>query len=303
MEPTSSSAPSSPFIEGTTIRYAWDSTTLQAYMACPRKYYYLYVLNINTPGSRLDLDFGILYHKALELWEKHGRDDAALIYALRAVHSAPEAKSLRDIEWNNPKSLGNLFRAVVWYVDEHQTDNFQTLMTARGPALELSFKLKIGEFAGHDILYCGHLDRVIEHREKIYFVDRKTTKKHLSSDFFLQFQLSVQMDGYALGSQIIFDRPAAGGIIEACQLAVGFARFDRGILPTSPASMAESLAEMKDWIDSAAHHAEAEFFPRNKTACWFCQFKDICSRPESTRPAFITSKTVPSRIWNPLIPR
>lgn len=293
----------SPFLPGTAIRYAWDSTTLQTFVACPRKYYYLYVLNINTPGSKLDLDFGILYHKALELWEKNGRDDTALIYALRAVHAAPEAESLRKIEWNNPKSIGNLFRAVVWYTEEHKNDNFKTLIGPRGPALELSFKVEIGSYAGESILYCGHLDRVIEHREDIYFVDRKTTKKHISSDFFLQFHLSIQMDGYALGSQVIFDRPAKGGIIEACQLAVGFARFERTILPISEAGMNENLGEMRHWIEAASQMAEAEYFPRNKTNCWFCQFREICSRPERTRPAFIEAKTVPSRIWNPLIPR
>lgn len=50
------------------LQQAWDSTSLRALMFCPR--YYQYSILEGWMGSSIDLEFGILAHKAFEVWAK-----------------------------------------------------------------------------------------------------------------------------------------------------------------------------------------------------------------------------------------
>lgn len=56
----------SPFIDGTKVQYAWDSTSLGWLKECPRKYQYHMLEGWSGRGESIHLEFGILYHGALE---------------------------------------------------------------------------------------------------------------------------------------------------------------------------------------------------------------------------------------------
>jgi hypothetical protein len=60
----------SPFVPGTHLQYAWDSTSLGYLKECPRKYYYTIVEGWRGKGSSVHLEFGGLYHSALEGYDK-----------------------------------------------------------------------------------------------------------------------------------------------------------------------------------------------------------------------------------------
>src|SRR5262245_38069773 len=59
----------SPFIEGTKIQYAWDSTSLGWLKECPRKYSYHMLEGWRSKGAQINLEFGGLYHEALEAYD------------------------------------------------------------------------------------------------------------------------------------------------------------------------------------------------------------------------------------------
>jgi hypothetical protein len=66
----------SPFVEGTQLQFAWDSTSLGYLKECPRKYFYTIVEGWRGKGQSVHLEFGGLYHKALEEYDKlRARED------------------------------------------------------------------------------------------------------------------------------------------------------------------------------------------------------------------------------------
>lgn len=269
------------------FRLAWDSTTLQAFAACPRRYYYAYHLGYQPRTTRVELAFGVLFHKALELWERGGRTGETAI--IRAILSAPEADALRAEPDNSPRCLAHLIRAIVWYWEEYRHDNLQTV------AAELSFRIGFGE-----ALLCGHIDRVVTYQDRIWFVDYKTTRQTLSSAWFDNFQLSLQMDVYALGARVALESPAAGGIIQGVQLAVTFNRFARSFVEHTPDALEEAAGEIEHLISRAREHALADYWPRNKTACFMCAYKSVCSRQEPARSIWLENDFVRVNPWNPL---
>ena len=59
-----------PFIEGTHVQWAWDSTALGTFKECARKYYYVMIRGFRSRGESPHLTFGIHYHSALEHYDK-----------------------------------------------------------------------------------------------------------------------------------------------------------------------------------------------------------------------------------------
>src|SRR4029077_16909070 len=60
----------SPFIQGTNIQYAWDSTSIGYLKTCPRLYQYIMIEGWTGRGESIHLRFGIEYHKALEEYDR-----------------------------------------------------------------------------------------------------------------------------------------------------------------------------------------------------------------------------------------
>ena len=71
----------SPFLPGTKIQFAWDSTSLGLIKTCPRLYQYTMIDGWGHRGESIHLKFGIEYHHALEFYASRGlfeRVDAML---------------------------------------------------------------------------------------------------------------------------------------------------------------------------------------------------------------------------------
>src|SRR5882762_9733102 len=61
--------PDSPFLVGTKVQYAWDSTSLGYLKRCPRLYYYQMIQGWQPKEDNVHLRFGIEYHEALHRYE------------------------------------------------------------------------------------------------------------------------------------------------------------------------------------------------------------------------------------------
>lgn len=139
----------SPFLPGTKIRFAWDSTCLGALKTCPRLYQYQYVDFWGREDESVHLRFGQEYHTALQDYDisraaNIGHDDAVfdVVKALleRTADYAPDPIT----KAGKYKSRAMLLRAIIWYLDEHRDDPAKTYIKADGkPAVELSFKFEL----------------------------------------------------------------------------------------------------------------------------------------------------------------
>ncbi len=318
----------SPFLPGTKIRYAWDSTCLGALKVCPRLYQYQYVDFWGHPGESVHLRFGQEYHSALQGYDiarTSGADhEEALrktVYDLlcRTADYAPDP----DTKAGKYKSRAILLRSVIWYLDEHSDDPAKTYIKADGkPAVELSFRFELdwgpsrhwgceegnrvalvtdetGTHAPQPYLLCGHLDAVKSFNDSLFVMDHKTSMTTLGSYYFDQWSPSNQMTLYSIASKVILNAPVKGVIINAAQLMLDFdksgeygARFVRGFTYRTPDQLAEWLEDLHFWLDAAERYAEADYWPQNDQSCGMyggCKFRSVCSKSPQVREKFLKS--------------
>lgn len=304
-----------PFLDGTAVQWAWDSTSLGWLKECPRKYQYHMIEGWTGRGESVHLEFGILYHEALEQYEKDrfvGLDHDEAVYAvvetlLKATwrDGRPWRKSadLPADDKTSLKSRENLVRMVVWYLDKFEHDPAKTRMhpVTGKPMVELHFQFEVGD--GYTL--CGYLDRVVDFQEQPFVMDRKTTTSTLGSYYFDQYDPDNQMSLYTIASQVAFKTPVKGVIIDAAQIAVGFNRFVRSFVFKTPDQIDEWMKDLRIHLDQAVRYAETGYWPMNDKSCHKyggCAFRKICSKSPSVRDKFLESN-FERRVWNPLIPR
>lgn len=310
----------SPFIGETKIQHAWDSTSLGWLKECPRKYQYHMLEGFIGQGESIHLEYGILYHGALEQFDilrTGGADhDKALETVIRTVleltwRDGRPWRAAKDLSTDDKTSLKcreNLIRTIVWYADKFRDDPAKTMLhsVSGRPMVELHFQFEIGFDYGHTpYSLCGYLDRVVTFQDQPFVMDRKSTTSTLGSYYFDQYEPDNQMSAYTIASQIAFHTPVKGVIIDAAQIAVGFSRFVRHFIFKTPGQIDEWLADLKIWLRQAETYAEANYWPQNDKSCHKyggCVFRSICSKSPSVRDRFLES-SFDRREWNPLIPR
>ena len=305
-----------PFYEGTKVQWAWDSTSLGWLKECPRKYQYHMIEQWRGRGESIHLEYGILYHAALEEYDRMklgggmSHDDA-----VRWVVRELLTKTWRDgLPWRGAKDLPaddkaslksreNLVRTVVWYLNKFKDDPAKTLMhpVTGKPMVELHFQFEIE--GGYSL--CGYLDRVVEFQEQPFVMDRKTTTSTLGSYYFEQFDPDNQMSVYTVASQVAFHTPVKGVIVDAAQIAVGFSRFVRSFVFKTADQIDEWMKDLYVYLEQARGYAERGYWPQNDKSCHKyggCAFREICSKSPQVREKFLETH-FQREPWNPLVPR
>ncbi len=318
----------SPFLPGTKVRYAWDSTTLGAFKTCPRLYELQYIDGWRKKDESVHFRFGSEYHLSLEQYDALRNDGVS---HEDAIHTVVRELLIRTADYSpnsdtkagRYKSRWNLVGLVVDYLDHFgEDDPAKTVILANGkPATELTFKFELGygpkvapdratDPTDHDpqpYLLCGHLDRVVELNGAIMVMDRKTTTTTLSQYYFAQYEPNNQMSLYTIAGKVILGSPVKGVIIDAAQILLDSPnRFVRGFTYRTPDQTEEWLTDLRVTLNLAEAYAIADYFPMNDTACnnyGGCQFRDICSKSPQVRETFLKAdfhKLPEDEIWNPL---
>jgi hypothetical protein len=305
-----------PFHEGTKVQWAWDSTSLGWLKECPRKYQYHMIEQWRGRGESIHLEYGILYHAALEEYDRMKLEggmshDDAVRWVVRELltktwrHGLPwrGAKDLPADDKASLKSRENLVRTVVWYLNKFKDDPAKTLMhpVTGKPMVELHFQFEIE--GGYSL--CGYLDRVVEFQEQPFVMDRKTTTSTLGSYYFEQFDPDNQMSVYTVASQVAFHTPVKGVIVDAAQIAVGFSRFVRSFVFKTADQIDEWMKDLYVYLEQARGYAERGYWPQNDKSCHKyggCAFREICSKSPQVREKFLETH-FQREPWNPLVPR
>jgi hypothetical protein len=304
-------------------QFAWDSTTLSTAFECERKYYFQYIEHFVDATRSVHLIFGghyakavERYHKALALGASH---DEAVYSVVRDamidtwIHNLNEDGSRRpgtghaELFLSTSKTRENLIRTIVWYLEEYKNSEVKTLIKSDGtPAVEYSFKLPVD----NDIIFCGHLDRVIEFADANFVQDQKTTGSTVTPNSFAAYDMAVQMSMYTWAGKAIFATPIKGVMIDIAQVASGFSRFLRGFTYRSDEYLTEWYGQVQAKIEvirrKTQHYqdtGDSSVFQPNYTACTNyggCEFRDVCSKAPQFRAQFLRSNFERRRPWNPL---
>lgn len=303
------------------LQYAWDATSIKAAEECLRKYYYKHLCGWYSPNTSVHLRFGGIYASALESYEKARasgtlREDAILTavhYALveswdyayssqshigdPAYRIAGSGKAWETGDANKTRS--SLIRTIVWYF-EHFEEDLPTVIFPDGkPAIEYSFALPVSD----TIVFCGHMDRIVEYGGQYMIMDQKTTKSTVGPYFFDQFSPDTQMSMYTYAGNIIFQHPVKGVLIDAAQIAIGFSRFERAPTFRTHAQLEEWYENAMMTIQVARDATKRQRFPMNTTACGNyggCEFRSICSKSPEVREMYLKSNFVKKETWSPI---
>lgn len=289
------------------LQLAWDSTSLRALKTCPRKYYYSIVRGLRHKVPAFPLEFGILFHTAMEhyshytIFEKLSHN-VALRKVLQDTLPIARAKLKGAKPERQPMSFA---RAVVNYLDRFEHDVIETAVRPNGhPAAELSFRLALPLETpdGGEYLYCGHIDRLARYAGGLYVLDYKTTASYLGSSFFKKFTPDAQMSGYTLAGKVLMGEKVEGTMIDGVKLSGLTNEFERGFAPRHDDTIDEWAGDLLYWIKQAEGYARQNYWPLNDTACHHysgCQFVDICSKSPQMREQYLTAD-FEVQMWDPL---
>jgi len=304
-------------------QFAWDATSLSLFTTCPRKYYYRMIEGWVPHRKSVHLLFGGWYAKALEnfwhlLTSGTDRETALEDIVLELLKStwepgyasAADATAKRNPDWtkgrpwksdDNNKTRENLIRTVIWYIDHFTDDNCKTIILSDGaPAVELSFKIDIG----HNFLWCGHIDKLVDFGGDVMVMDQKTTGSTITPRYWQQWHTDGQMSGYAFAGTILYNTPVKGVIIDAAQIMVGGTRFERGFTHRTQDQLQEWLNDTKHYISLARSYFRDKAWPMNRSSCGNyggCEFRDVCGHSPSVRPNLLRGDfTQDEQKWNPL---
>lgn len=306
-----------------TLQLAWDSTSLGALKMCPQHYKLRIVDGWVSKGTSAHLTFGLIYHKALEVYD-HSKalgstHDQATIDAVRVCLTMTWDDELQR-PWasdNTNKTRETLLRSVIWYLEKFAEDSLKTVILSNGkPAVELSFRFELGitsSICGSPYLMCGHIDRLVEFNDSFYVLDRKTTKYSLDQDYGSKYTPDNQMSLYDVAGQIILPEETSGFIIDAAQVLATISRFHRYPISRHKSVREEWLADLEYWLRMAEFFAQSNYWPRNDKAClsyWShndpinsgCPYRQVCSAAPVMRERILNSFYQKSR-WDPLITR
>ena len=329
----------SPFLPGTNIQFAYDSTSLGYLKTCPRLYQYIMIEGWGTRDESIHLRFGIEYHTALQDYAisraKGVKHEDAIHDTIRALHSRvyewdPDRTS-RAGKYKNRESIIGL---VIDYLDHFIDDPAETFILDNGePAVEVSFRFELdwgpnayipnpemeivpgaifeeGNFTkpnNQPYLLCGHLDRVVNFNDALYVMDRKTSMTTLSGYYFDQWSPSNQMTLYTLAGNVVLKSPIKGVIIDAAQVLLEKPNaYARGFTYRTPDQLDEWREDLRFWLGQAEAFATAGHWPMNDTACGNyggCKFREVCSKSPQVREQYLKSsfdKLEPDERWNPL---
>lgn len=287
-----------------------DSSSLSEFKICPRKYYYSIVLGRQPHAESVHLTFGILLHKAVELYHKERPTNPHYVAMRAAVKWALEATwdKTTNKPWDSNDRYKNRFtliRTLVWYLDHYEHDIVATAPYADGrAAVEVPFSIDSGYTAptGEDYRLCGTLDRIVLFQNQYYVMDVKTTKSSIGQYYFDKYSPDNQVTIYSLAGSTIFHQPIQGLIIDACQVLIEKSAFERGFIDRTPYQIDEWQSQLGYWLMNMSQCAEREEWPKNDTACdryGGCPFRPVCAQPHKAAETRMLEGAYRERVWDP----
>lgn len=318
----------SPFLPGTNIQFAWDSTSLGLIKTCPRLYQYTMIDGWGHRGESIHLRFGIEYHHALEFYA-HQRADGVKHEV--AINNTIREVLLRTDGWvvdtntktGRYKNRDTLLSLVVDYLDHFIDDPCETYIKSDGtPAVELSFRFELDfgpeatvnwgngpsdTIQSQPYLLCGHLDRVVTFNDHLFVMDHKTTTTTPGDYYFNQYTPDNQMTLYTIAGQMVLHSPIKGVMIRAAQILLEKPhRFITGFAYRTPEEIEEWLGDLRLHLSLAEQYATMGYWPMNDKSCGMyggCKFREVCSKSPDVREMFLRAdftKLEEDEKWNPL---
>ena len=197
-----------------------DSSKIEAYTTCPRKYFFRYILNWAPEGKAHDLFFGECFHTGMEIMLQsliqHGQyTDESVEAAFKAFEEKYRSEFPPDTDdIYSPKTPNYAKIAYSEYANLNRVESFIV------KNIEVAGRVLVGQDKdGEDRLLTFRLDAVIEDEQGIRVMDHKTSKMNIETRTWAdQWRLSFQLGTYihALYSYLGYDN-VVGAVVNGFQ--------------------------------------------------------------------------------------
>ena len=273
-----------------------DSSKLDCFQRCKRKFFYEYILGWRPDLPAHDLHFGECWHKAREYQLLHGYDRYLEAFAVFEDAYRKEFPEETD-ELYRPKDPFAVLVALEKFNDERQSDliDNEVLLTETSGTVPIDSQ-------GRKLHY--RMDSVLQRREdgKYFSWDHKSRKKTFNRQWSEAFQLSIQNGTYThcmycmypidqvLGVEFCgtaFDYLTRGSKLRGQGYHIEFLRVPAFKPPDQMNAwlwtVNDLYSELEREMDRLFHCQEDDqvmmAFPMNDTSCsefWGCTYHDFC---------------------------
>jgi len=261
-----------------------DSSKLQEYMSCPRKYFYRYMLGWETQGRNIHLIFGEAWHRAIEVLMRKGYTGGAIKEGMeRFEEYYRRFYDEYEDENNRPKAPENALEGLIAYATHYSDDDFEVLYTEVHGTIPLDDKRMI----------VGRLDSICRDKRGVFSLEHKTGSRK-SSMWGEQWTLKTQIGTYNHALMCIFDPKEVYGVI------VNGVFFYKTKTEFLRAPIRKLKNAMQIWLDTTLYyykqievdtllmeseqnldHETMSSFPMNPESCtkWnrMCKYADFCN--------------------------
>lgn len=285
----------------------YDSSKIQTFMQCPRKYFYQYILGWTTDEPNVHLVFGEAWHRAMETLLNEGYTNQAvkIAYDRFLAYYREYFTELQDSS-NFPKSPSSVVPTLVEYIQKYKrTDTFEVLYTEIAGTVPINEK-RVVHF---------RLDSIVKGDEGIFSLEHKTGSR-LMSTWIDQWTLKMQIGTYMHVLHSLYDPSEVYGI------KVNGVIFRKTSNEYIRVPIRKSVDMMNTWLWNVNHFADLiewnmnemmesteeetvfNAFPMNTESCISygkaCKFMDFCSvwsnplqHSDETPTGFV------KKYWNP----
>lgn len=286
-----------------------DSTKLQAFLQCPRAYFFEYVLGWRADRTSNHLVFGQAWHSALEyLYNERLKLEAVPQAFNRFLEVYRQTWPESTDTWFGGKTPEAALRALVEYCQQNAEDiwRYQLLAT------EVTDHLPLWE----EQFLIVKLDAVLQDQTGRKLILEHKTGSQGGQYWARQWHLSVQIGAYIAACNHFYNQEETQCIIDGTFFLKTKRNFQREIVSRSNSS----LVNWSNTVVYSIQSIEREFgvlandapnapiqqgFPQNPTACekyGGCQFFDLCTCVGN--PLALAQKGCPTGFkeewWNPL---
>ncbi len=189
-----------------------DSTKIQTYIRCPRKYFFNYVLGWRRKGSNLHIEFGRAIHEALEHHNLKVKSGATVEEILSTRHALEcfaafydiyrETQHPEDDDWARPKDPVTAETLLHAHMDEYGAKDVKTKILE----VEVAGRISVGP----DRYLHFKIDRIQEDENGVAVLDYKTASQ-MSKTWMEQWNQKFQIGCYTHVARMLY--PSTWGMI------------------------------------------------------------------------------------------
>lgn len=296
-----------------------DSTKIQCFQDCPRRFFYEYILGWRQDTPNVHLSFGSAWHEAMEVLMLALHADTRIGYTDTAVAAAFHAFMLvyqEALDYDPAMGLdcgkdpANARRALEMYAKTWSRDNFETLFTEVAGTVPLT----------EDRLIHFKMDGIVRDKDGLWGYEHKTAGKAYNS-WREKWAIITQVGTYCYAMYCMYGDEAAGVMVNGAILrkptktAPNNNEMIRVPIRKNKAQIADWLWTTQHWLQQLDWNFDAltrcsqdddvlMAFPKNPTSCtkFGCAHPGLCaSVPNPLRRAGSPPPGYTVRHWDPRV--